>query len=55
MQEFLNMGGYGAYVWSSFGLTAVVLIWNWFDARRVYANAITTAKRRNRSGHGGEA
>lgn len=26
MQEFLSMGGYGAYVWPSYGLTAVVLV-----------------------------
>ncbi|BCX88881.1 heme exporter protein D [Methylomarinovum tepidoasis] len=27
-QEFIHMGGYGAYVWSAYALTAVVLIWN---------------------------
>ena len=26
MQEFFSMGGYGAYVWSSYGLTAVVML-----------------------------
>lgn len=26
MSEALAMGGYGAYVWSSFGLTLIVLI-----------------------------
>ena len=26
MQDFLSMGGYGAYVWPSYGLTAVVLL-----------------------------
>ncbi|MEA3411340.1 MAG: heme exporter protein CcmD [Pseudomonadota bacterium] len=26
--EFLDMGGYALYVWSSYGLTAVVLIVN---------------------------
>lgn len=25
MAEFFSMGGYGAYVWPSYGLTAVVL------------------------------
>ncbi|MEJ2142411.1 MAG: heme exporter protein CcmD [Gammaproteobacteria bacterium] len=24
--EFLNMGGYGAYVWSAYGITFVVMI-----------------------------
>jgi len=28
MSEFLNMGGYAFYVWMSFGITAVVLVWN---------------------------
>ena len=28
MQEFLHMGGHGFYVWSSFGITAVVMIAN---------------------------
>ena len=26
--EFLSMGGYGAYVWTSYGIAAVVLIEN---------------------------
>ncbi|MCH8263418.1 MAG: heme exporter protein CcmD [Gammaproteobacteria bacterium] len=28
IQEFFYMGGYGFYVWSSYGLTAIVLIFN---------------------------
>lgn len=28
MQTFLEMGGYGAYVWSSYALVAVVLTGN---------------------------
>ena len=27
-EEFIHMGGYGAYVWSAYGLTALVLLWN---------------------------
>ncbi len=27
-KEFIDMGGYGAYVWSAYGLTTLVLIWN---------------------------
>jgi heme exporter protein D len=27
--DFLAMGGYGLYVWGSFGVTAVVLVGNW--------------------------
>ena len=26
MAEFLSMGGYGAYIWPSFGVTAVLLV-----------------------------
>ena len=26
--SFLSMGGYAAYVWGSFGVFALVLIWN---------------------------
>ncbi|MCX8049839.1 MAG: heme exporter protein CcmD [Methylohalobius sp.] len=26
--EFFSMGGYGAYVWSAYGVVTVVLIWN---------------------------
>lgn len=26
MQEFFSMGGYGAYVWPSYGLSAVLLV-----------------------------
>ncbi len=28
MNEFLHMGGYGFYVWSSFGITAAIILWN---------------------------
>lgn len=28
LQEFLNMGGYAFYVWSSYGLSLLVLILN---------------------------
>lgn len=30
MSDFLNMGGYAAYVWSSFGFAAAVFLWNLF-------------------------
>lgn len=26
--EFFNMGGYAFFVWSSYGLTFVILLWN---------------------------
>ena len=36
--EFLHMGGYAPYVWSCFGLTAVVLVgMEWTSQRRLKA------------------
>lgn len=32
--QFLAMGGYGAFVWTSYGLSAAVLIWNVVSAVR---------------------
>ncbi|MDH3513544.1 MAG: heme exporter protein CcmD [Gammaproteobacteria bacterium] len=29
-QEFISMGGYGVYVWGSYGLTALILVLNLF-------------------------
>jgi heme exporter protein D len=47
LQEFFHMGGYGPYVWSCFGLTAAVLIYNAWSARRELAQQLIKAKRRN--------
>lgn len=33
MSEFFSMGGNGAYVWSAYGITLGVLIWNVWAAR----------------------
>ena len=37
MNEFLTMGGYGAYVWTAYGITALFLlllfVWSWFGAQ----------------------
>ncbi len=37
MNELLAMGGYGAYVWTAYGVTglflALLFIWSWFGAR----------------------
>ena len=47
LQKFINMGGYAGYVWTSYGLTALILLWNWWAARRSEAEAQTAARRRN--------
>jgi heme exporter protein CcmD len=48
VQEFLRMGGYGAYVWTAYGLTAFVLLLNWLGARRREASEQENARRRSR-------
>jgi len=34
MSEFLEMGGYGAYVWPAYGAVAVVMLGLWITSRR---------------------
>lgn len=34
LEEFLAMGGYARYVWSSFGITALVIAGEIWQARR---------------------
>jgi heme exporter protein D len=47
LQNVLAMGGYAGYVWPAYGLTALVLVWNWWAARRSEAEALLNAQRRN--------
>jgi heme exporter protein CcmD len=44
--EFLDMGGYAAFVWPAFGLVMSVLIYNVWSARSVHAEARRAAARR---------
>ncbi len=30
LESFLHMGGYAFYVWTSYGITSAVLLWNLF-------------------------
>ena len=46
LHNFLEMSGYGAYVWSCYGLTLIVLIWNAWSARRGLREQIVSATRR---------
>ena len=46
LQKFLEMGGYAEYVWPAYGLTALVLLWNWWAARRSETEAQIAARRR---------
>jgi len=47
LQTFFEMGGYAQFVWPAYGLTALVLVWNWWSARRSETDAQTAARRRN--------
>lgn len=40
MSDTLAMGGYGAYVWSSVGLTLIVLVLCVIQARRRYRSVL---------------
>lgn len=40
LSEFLHMGGYGFYVWVSFGVTAVCMIWEVVAVRHRHAMAL---------------
>jgi heme exporter protein CcmD len=46
LQTFFEMGGYAKFVWPAYGLTALVLLWNWWAARRSEAEAQEAARRR---------
>ena len=47
MSEFLAMGGYASFVWSSYGLTAIVLWLNWYLPRRTHQQNLRQLKRRH--------
>ena len=40
LSEFINMGGYGAYVWSSFGLCAMGMLMEYLALRSQRRSAI---------------
>ncbi len=44
--EWLNMGGYAGYVWTSFGLTLVILVMNVVLARSRHRKQRLLARRR---------
>jgi heme exporter protein D len=47
--EFFAMGGYGAYIWSCYGLTAVVLVFMAWRARSELKSEIQRTQRRNQA------
>ena len=44
LSEFVAMGGYGLYVWTSFGVTALCMLWEVLALRRRHAAAIAGAR-----------
>lgn len=55
MNEFFYMGGYGFYVWLSYGVTAAVLLANLFWARARQRQVLEALRLRIESGEeGGE-
>ena len=47
MSDFLAMGGYAAFVWPCYGLTAIVLWLNWYLPRRAHNQLLRQLKKRN--------
>ena len=45
MSEFFLMDGYAPYVWSAYGITLAVLIWNVWSANRLRRNNLERARR----------
>ena len=43
MREFLQMGGYAAYVWSAYGITLIVMIYSIWSAYRRHATMLARA------------
>jgi heme exporter protein CcmD len=46
LTTFFAMGGYGAYIWSCYGITAAVLIFMVWRARSELKSEIVRAQRR---------
>jgi heme exporter protein D len=46
VNEFFSMGGYALYVWSSYGLTALVLLSNFYIPRSNESKLIKKLSRR---------
>jgi heme exporter protein D len=42
--EFFAMGGYGLYVWTSFGVTAFCMVWEVLAVWRRHASAVAESR-----------
>ncbi|HEV2321403.1 MAG TPA: heme exporter protein CcmD [Gammaproteobacteria bacterium] len=50
LHEFLTMGGYAAYVWPAYGVTAVVMLVNAFQPGLRLKRRLAELKRRDGKG-----
>lgn len=50
MREFLDMGGYAAFVWPAYAVTLAVVVANIVGARRLLGQAQAAARRRIAAG-----
>ena len=51
MSDFLAMGGYARWVWSAFGFTAVILLFNVISARRRIRQAMMEVEMMDHEGN----
>jgi heme exporter protein D len=49
LSKFFSMGGYATFVWSSYALTLVVLVVNWWLPRQQHKQNLKKLKRQYRS------
>ena len=50
LSEFLDMGGYAVFVWSSYGITLVVMVLNWWLPRQQHKQNLKRLTRLHKSG-----
>ena len=43
--EFFHMGGYAAYVWTSWGITLIILLWQFIQPKLVNAKIKSEIRR----------
>jgi heme exporter protein D len=53
LDNFIDMGGYGAYVWPAYGFAALVLLWNLAAPIRRHRQILKTLRHRRRAGKAG--
>ncbi len=52
LSDFIDMGGYGLYVWGSFGMTAAALAWEVLMVSQRHRGALREARSRSMEDEG---